>query len=118
MVRLHETNSRAAVHPAHDRCVAARWKVCDNRRFPSVSRSVTAVLNFLGLVVADDAADSRNLPIVIRGNLTSTSIVQFQCRIRQWIGNTVLTELGTDGTYDHSLCSRALDDEPANHHVV
>src|SRR5258708_2536065 len=94
IVHFHESNSSGAVYPTHDRRVVARRKLCDNRRFPSVTRCVTAVLDFLHLRVGDDPADDGTLPVIIRGNQSSSAIVQFQCWILQWIGNSVLTELG------------------------
>src|SRR4029077_17673258 len=96
----------------------ACWQVCDNRRFPSVTRSVTAVLNFLHLVVCDNSADDSSLPVIVSANQSASAIVQFQCGILQWIGNAKLTELRANGADNHSLCSRALDNETTNHHVV
>src|SRR5438128_10578388 len=93
IVHFHQSNSDGVVYTTHDGGVVARWKVCDNRRFPAVTRSVTAVLDFLHLIVCDDPADDGTLPVIIPGNQSSGAIVQFQCGILQWIGNTVLTEL-------------------------
>ena len=58
------------------------------------------------------------LPVIIRGNQSSRPIVQLQCRISQYIGNAILSELGANGANNHSFCLRPLNDEPANHHVV
>src|SRR5438094_538028 len=91
IVHFHKSNSRGAVYTTHDCSVVARWQVCDDRRFPSVTRCVTAVLNFLHLIVGDDPADDGSLPVIIRGNQSASAIVQFQCGILQWIGNAVLT---------------------------
>ena len=44
--------------------------------------------------------------------------MQFQCRILQWIGNTILTQLRANGANDHSLRCGALNNETTNHHVV
>src|SRR5438105_538839 len=118
IVHFHESNSGGAVYPAYDRRVVARRKLCDNRRFPSVTRSVTAVLDFLHLVVCDNPADDRSLPIIVSANQSASAIVQFQCWILQWIGNAKLTELRTNGADNHSFWSRALHDESTNHHVI
>ena len=46
------------------------------------------------------------------------AIIQFQRRIRQRIGNAILSELRTNGPHNHSLWFRPLHNETANHHVV
>src|SRR5207249_1846774 len=89
-----------------------------NRRFPSVTRSIAAVLDFLHLIVGDNPADDGSLPVIIGGNQSSIAIVQFQCGISQWIGNAILTELRTNGPNYHPLWCSPLHDEAANHHVV
>src|SRR5947207_936201 len=91
IVHFHQSNSGCVAYTAHDSRVVACWQVCDNRRFPSVTRCVTAVLNFLHLVVGDDSADDGSLPVIIRGNQSASAIVQFQGWILHWIGNAVLT---------------------------
>ena len=53
VVHLHERNSGGVVYPAYDGGVVTRWKVCDDRRFTRVPRSVAAVLNVLDLVLGD-----------------------------------------------------------------
>src|SRR5437660_49543 len=97
IVHFHQSNSGGAVYTTHDRGVVACRKVCYDRRFSSVTRCVTAVLDFLRLVVGDDPADDGSLPVIIRGNQSASAIVQFQCWISQWIGNSVLTELRANG---------------------
>src|SRR5438093_1368699 len=118
VVHFHQSNSGGAVYTTHDGRVVARWKLCDNRRFPSVSRSVTAVLDFLHLVMGDNPADDRRLPIIVAANQSARAVVQFQCWILQWIGNTKLTELRSNGADDHSLGLHTLDNESSDHHVV
>src|SRR5438094_589421 len=68
--------------------------------------------------MGDNPADDCRLPIIIATNQGARAIVQFEGRILQWIGNAKLTELRPNGAYDHSLGLRALDNEPADHHVV
>ena len=58
------------------------------------------------------------LPVIIRGNQSSSAVVQLQCRISQCIGNTVLSELRTNGANNYPLWFSPLNNEPANHHVV
>src|SRR5881397_1180189 len=111
VVHFHQSNSGGAVYTTHDGRVVARWKLCDNRRFPSVTRCVTAVLDFLHLVMGDNPADDRRLPIIIAANQSSRAIVQFQGRVLQRIGNPKLTELRTNGADDHSLGLYTLDNE-------
>src|SRR5438105_3493885 len=103
IVHFHQSNSGGAVYTTYDGRVVACWQVCYNRRFPLVSRRVTAVLDFLHLIVCDDPADDRSLPVIIGANQSSGAIVQFQCGILQWIGNTVLTELRANSADNHSL---------------
>src|SRR2546430_733764 len=79
---------------------------------------MAAVLNVLDLVLSDNPADYCGLPVVVEGNQSAVAIVQLQCRIGHCIWNSVLSELRANGAYDNSLCSPALDDESANHHVV
>src|SRR5437868_15517391 len=118
VVHFHERNSSGVIYPTHDGGVVTRWKVCDHRRFTRVPRSVAAVLNVLDLVLGDDAADDRMLPVVVRGNQSPGAIVQFQCRISQGIRNAILTELGANRTYNHLLWLTPLYNETANHHVA
>src|SRR5207245_9969232 len=79
---------------------------------------MAAVLDFLHLIVGNDPADDGSLPVIIRGNQSASAIVQFQCWILQWIGNTVLTELRANGADNYPLWGRACNDEPTNHHVI
>src|SRR5439155_14580975 len=118
IVHFHESNSRGAVYTTHDSRVVACRQVCNDRRFSSVTRCVTAVLDFLHLVMGDNSADDRSLPVIIAANQSAGAIVQFQGRILQRIGNTVLTKLRANGADDHSLGLRALDDKSSDHHVV
>src|SRR5438093_6185425 len=118
IVYFHQSNARGAVYTAHDRGVVACRQVCNDRRFSSVPRCVTAVLDFLHLVMGDNSADDRSLPIIIAANQGARAIMQFQGRILQRIGNAILTELRANGADDHSLGLRALDDKSSDHHVV
>src|SRR5262245_6469045 len=103
IVHLHERNSGGVAYPAHNGGVVTRWKIGDDRRFVRVHWSVAAILNVLDLVLGDDAADDRVLPVVVRGNQSPVAIVQFQCRISQKLRNPILAEFRADGTYDHVL---------------
>src|SRR5437899_1885219 len=118
IVHFHQSNSGGTVYTTHDRGVVARWQVRNDRRFPCVPRSVTAIDDILDLVVRDNPADYRSLPVIIAANQSPGAVVQFQCRILHWIGNAVLAKLRANGAYDDSLCSRALYDESSDHHVV
>src|SRR4029077_8315520 len=118
VVHFHERNSGSVVYPTHDGGVVTRWEVFDDRIFARVRRSVAAVLNILDLVVGDDAADYRMLPVIVRSNQSSGVIAQFQCRISQGIRNVILAELRANGTYDHVFWLSSLHDEPADHHFV
>src|SRR5437899_1001707 len=118
IVHFRQSNSGGAVYTTHDRGVVARWQVRNDRRFARVSGSVAAVHDILNLVVSDNSADDCSLPVIIRGNQSSGAVVQFQRWISQGIRYAILTELRTDGAYDHALCFGALDNEPPNHHVV
>ena len=68
VVHFDERNSCGVVYPTQDGSVVTRREVCDDRRFARVRRSVAAVLNVLDLVLGDDAAYDRMLPVVVRGN--------------------------------------------------
>src|SRR5206468_8956499 len=75
IVNFHESNSGSAIYSAHNRGVVAGWQVRDDRGFARVSRGMAAVLNILDLVLSDDPAYDRRLPVVIRGNQSSIAIV-------------------------------------------
>src|SRR5262249_20248542 len=98
--------------------VVTRWQICYDRRFAYHIGSVTAVLNILDLVSSDDPADDFSQPVIIGGNQSSVAIVQFQCRIGQWIGNTILAELRPNCTNNHPLWPTALNNKTANHHAL
>ena len=57
-------------------------------------------------------------PVIVRGNQSSSAIVQLQCRISQCIGNAILGKLRTNGANNYSLWFGPLNNEAANHHVV
>src|SRR5207248_1475378 len=118
IVYFHEGNSSGAVYTAHNGGVVTRWQVSNDRRFPRVPRSPTAIHDILHLVLSDNPADYCSLPVIIGSNQSSCAIVEFQCGILQWIGNAKLAELRANGANDHALCAGAFDDEPTNHHVV
>src|SRR5437667_436708 len=98
VVHFHERNSGGVVYPAYDGGVITWWQVCDDRRFPAVPWSVAAVPSILDLIAADNSADDRSLPVVIRGNQSAGTIMHFQCRIDHCIWNSVLIELGANRT--------------------
>jgi len=79
-------------------CIAGLWRLmrCSHS---SVRHRLHAILH---LVLGDNPADDRSLPIVIRGNQSSSAIVQFQCWISQRIQNVILTELRANGTQSMS----------------
>src|SRR6266403_848015 len=120
IVNFHESNSNGIVYAAHDRSVIACWQICNDRRLPWVTRCVAAVLDFLHLVVGDNPADDRRLPVIVRGNHSAAAIVQFQCWVSQHTGNVIWrrTKLRTNGANNHPFWGRTLHDKTANHHVV
>src|SRR5580765_3439598 len=68
--------------------------------------------------MCNNAADYRSLPIIVKGNQSSRAIVQFQCRISQWVGHPKVSEFRANGANDDSLWLAPLDDEASNHHIV
>src|SRR5436309_2399139 len=118
IVYFRESNTGGVVYAAHDRGVVAYWQICNDRRLVWISRSQAAIHDILDLVLSDDPADNRVLPVVVRCNRSTVGVMQFQCRISQRIRNTILAELRANGADDHSLLAGSLDNEPANHHVV
>src|SRR5262245_25359898 len=118
IVYFNQTDSSGVAYTAHDRGVVARLQVCNDRRFACLSRSVTTILNVTDLIAGDNPADDCGLPVVIGSNHCSGPIVQFQCRISQRIGDPQRRELRANGTNDHSLCTSALNNETADHHVL
>src|SRR5438105_4696650 len=118
IVYFRESNTGGGVYAAHNRSVVARWQVRDDCRFAWVTRCVAAVYDILDLVLGDNPADDRSLPVIIRGNQRSGAIVQFQCGISHWIRDAILTELRANGANNYPFGSRALHDKPADHHVL
>src|SRR5436190_640623 len=118
VVHFHESNSGGAIYTAHDCCVIACWQICDDCRFPSISWSQSAIDDFLNLILCDNAADYRSLPIIVGGNQSARAIVQFQCRISQYIGHPKWSKLRANGANNDILWCDPLDDEASNHHVV
>ena len=81
IVHFHECNSGHVVHATHDRGVVTPRQICDDRRLPTVARSVAAVPNSLRLIAGDYPADDCMQPVIVRGNQSSSAIVQLQGRI-------------------------------------
>ena len=70
------------------------------------------------LIAGYDSADYRMLPVIIRSNQSSSAVMQFQRRISQCIGNTIVAELRANGAQNYPLWLTPLNNETANHHVV
>ena len=68
--------------------------------------------------MCDNAADYRSLPIIIGANQSARAIMQFQCRISQYIGHPKSSELRANGANNDRLWFGSLDDETSNHHIV
>ena len=79
---------------------------------------MAAGLDVADLVAGDNPADDRRRPVIIRGNQRSRAVMQFQCRISQCIGNTILSELRANGANNYPLWFGPLNNEAANHYVV
>src|SRR5215471_20291153 len=101
-----------------DCCVVACRQICDDRRFPCVGWSPSAIDDVLDLIVCDNAADYRSLPIIVEANQGAHGIVQFQCGISQHIGHPKWGEFGANSANNNILWCGPLDDEASNHHVV
>ena len=78
----------------------------------------SAIEDFLDLILCDNAPDYRSLPIIIGANQSARAIVQFDCRISQYIGHPKSNELRTNGPNNDWLWFAPLDDETSNHHIV
>ena len=81
IVDFDQGNSCGIACAAHDCGVVPRLQVCNDRRFRWRCRSVAAVLNIADLIVGDDPAEYRGLPVIIGSNQGFVLIVQFQSRI-------------------------------------
>lgn len=53
---------------------SARLQVCNDRRLAWLPRSMPAALNIHDLVLGDNPADDRSLPVIIRGNQSSAAL--------------------------------------------
>src|SRR6185369_14165011 len=118
IVHFRQSNSSRVTHTAYDGGVVTSWEIGNDGRLSGVHGSVTAVDDSLDLALHDYASDYRSLPIVVGSKQSAGAVVQFQCRINQYVGNTELSELGTECTNDHRLTLGAFNDETANHHIV
>src|SRR6266404_3835404 len=118
IVHFYQRNPDTDVLATHNRGVSARWQVCIDRRLAWLRRSMPAALNIHDLVLGDNSADYRSLPVIVRGNQSTAAVVQFQLRISQYVLNAVLSQLWTNGAHDYPLRSAPLDDEPSDHHVI
>src|SRR5262249_3751238 len=103
IVNFGESNARRVVYAAHDRRVVTWRQVCNDRRLPTVSRSVAAVPELAPWIGGDTPADDRGPPVIVRRNQSTVIIVQFQCRISHRIGNAVPSEFWANRTHNHSL---------------
>src|SRR6476646_11271942 len=65
IVHFYETYSGRVVYTAHNGGVIARWQLRNDRRLGWIGRSVAAVLNIAYLILCDNTADDRMLPVII-----------------------------------------------------
>src|SRR5712691_4084288 len=79
---------------------------------------MSAIDDSLDLILCDNAADYRSLPIIIGANQSARAIVQLQRRISQYVGHPKWSELRANGANNDHLWLGPLDDETSNHHVV
>ena len=59
IVHFHQGNSGGIVHSPHDSGIAARWQLCNDGGFPSISGRVAAVYDIVELVAGDNPTDDR-----------------------------------------------------------
>src|SRR5262249_209498 len=115
---LQESNAGGIVYTAYYRRITARWQGSVNHGLVSISRSESTVKNAADLVAGNNPADRRMLPVLIRGNQSSRAVIQFKCRIGQWIGNSILAELRANGAQNYPLWFSPRNSETTNHHFV
>src|SRR5438874_791645 len=101
IIHLHESHTSGVAHTAYNCSVIARLQRCDDRRLTWLSWSVPTVLDRADLVAGDDPANYRRLPVIIRSDQSTCTVVQVQCRISQCIGNSKVGKLGADGTQNN-----------------
>src|SRR6266850_650413 len=118
IVNVNQSNSRGVAYTTHNGGVVARLQISNDRRLACRSRNVPAALNVADLIGGDNPADDRGLPVIIGTNQCSSLVVQFQLRISQCICDPILRKLRTNGTNYDFLCPTALNNEPANHHML
>src|SRR6266567_1569150 len=118
IVYLNQSNSSGVVYTVDNRGVVARLQISNNRRLACRSRSAAAVLNIADLIAGDNPAEYRRLPVIIGSNQCSGPVMQFQSRISQCVGDSMLRELGANGTNDHSLWPSTLNNKTTNHHML
>ena len=49
------------------------------------------------------------LPVIIRGNQSSSAVMQLQRWISQYIGNSILSKLRTNSANNYPLCLQSLE---------
>src|SRR5262245_46228255 len=82
IVHFHESNSGGVIHTTHDRGVVTWRQVGNDRGFPSVCWSMATVPDVTYLVGGNGASYDRMNPVIIRGNQSASTIMQFKRRIR------------------------------------
>src|SRR5947199_1095822 len=76
IVYFYESNSCGTIHTTDDRGVATWWQGCDNSRIHAVSWNMAAVPYVLDLIAGDNPAKYSGHPVIVRGNQSSSGIVQ------------------------------------------
>jgi hypothetical protein len=79
---------------------------------------MAAVLNVANLMLGDNSADYRGLPVIIGSNKCSVPLCSSNIGLANGIGDPILRELRANGTNDHPLWSLSLNNKTANHHVL
>src|SRR5262249_39764355 len=99
-------------------CVVAGVQLCYDCRLPCVPRGQPGGDDLADLVACNDPTDNRMLPVIIRGDQSTTRIMTLQCRITKHIGNSMLSKLRANSANNDSLRFLSLNNESSNHDVV
>ena len=101
IVHFDQSDSDGVINTADD-CGVLTWrKICDDCRLARISRSQSAINDFLNLAVRDNAADNRVPPVIIGANQSASAIVQFDCGISQYIRHSKSSKFRANGANNH-----------------
>ena len=72
---FHQRNSCGVAYTTSDGGVVASWEACNDGRFSGVHGRMTAAEDFLDLIVRDNPAYYRRMPIIVGRNQSARTVM-------------------------------------------